>query len=98
MTYSAEWRSAFQRLIAAGAAVHVFHGEHPVYIHAKALCVDCTTGARGTGTVVVGSQNLSYSSLAFNRELSIRTAARALVSPIDAVLRADFLAAPRYRP
>lgn len=98
MTYSTEWRSAFRRLLAAGAAVHVFHGEHPVYIHAKALCVDCTTGARGTGTLVVGSQNLSYSSLAFNRELSIRTAARPLVAPIDAVLRGDFLAAPPYRP
>jgi cardiolipin synthase A/B len=98
MTYSAEWRSVFDQLVAAGAVVHVDHGEHPVYIHAKALCVDCTTGAHVTGTLVVGSQNLSYSSLAFNRELSIDTTDAAVVATVDAVLRSDFASAGRFTP
>jgi cardiolipin synthase A/B len=96
MTYSSEWRSAFNQLVAAGAVVHVDHGEHPIYVHAKALCVDCTSGAHMTGTLLVGSQNLSYSSLAFNRELSIETSAPSLLAPIDAVLRSDFAAASNY--
>ncbi|HEV3212151.1 MAG TPA: phospholipase D-like domain-containing protein [Acidimicrobiales bacterium] len=96
MTYSSEWRSAFDQLLAAGAQVHLDHGEHPIYVHAKALCVDCTTGPHATGTLVVGSQNLSYGSLAFNRELSIRTSDRAVLAPIAAVLRADFAAAAPY--
>ena len=96
MTYSSAWRAAFDELVAAGAKVHVDRGEHPIYVHAKALCIDCATGAHASGTIVVGSQNLSYSSLAFNRELSIRTTAHAVVAPIDAVLRADFLAASPY--
>lgn len=98
MTYSSEWRASFNELVAAGAVVHVDHGERPVYVHAKALCVDCTTGAHPTGTLVVGSQNLSYSSLAFNRELSVETSDPALLSPIDAVLRSDFAHAGRYAP
>jgi len=93
MTYSSEWRSAFDELVRAGVEIHVDHGEHPVYIHAKALCVDCTARA---GTLVVGSQNLSYSSLAFNRELSVRTSDLAVLAPIDAVLREDFAAAAPY--
>jgi cardiolipin synthase A/B len=96
MTYSTAWRSAFDQLVAAGVQVHVDHGEHPIYIHAKALCVDCTTGPHATGSLLVGSQNLSYTSLAFNRELSLGTSAAALVSPIDTVLRADFSAASPY--
>jgi cardiolipin synthase A/B len=96
MTYSSEWRSAFDQLIAAGAVVHVDHGEQPVYVHAKALCVDCTTGAHVTGTLIVGSQNLSYSSLAFNRELSIQTHSAALISSIDGVLQSDFAQAGGY--
>jgi cardiolipin synthase A/B len=96
MTDDAEWHSAFNELVAAGVKVHVDHGEHPIYVHAKAMCVDCTTGTHPTGLLVVGSQNLSYSSLAFNRELSIETSAPAVLAPIDAVLRADFLAATPY--
>ncbi len=96
MTYSSEWRSAFDQLVAAGAVVHVDHGESPVYVHAKALCVDCTTDPHVTGTLIVGSQNLSYSSLAFNRELSVDTSDPALISSVDAVLRGDFADAQTY--
>ncbi len=96
MTYSSQWRSAFDQLVAAGAVVHVDHGEQPIYVHAKALCVDCTTGAHATGTLIVGSQNLSYASLAFNRELSVETSDPALVSSVDAVLRSDYAEAEDY--
>lgn len=92
---SEDW--AYQALLAAGGEVHLDHGETPLYLHAKALCVDCTLGAHGRGTVLVGSQNLSTSSLKYNRELSIETDARALVAPIDAVVRTDFAAAAPYR-
>lgn len=87
---------AYDELVAAGAAVHLDHGETPLYIHAKALCVDCTLGSGGTGKVLVGSQNLSTSSLKYNRELAIETTARSVVAPIDAVVRADFAAAAPY--
>lgn len=92
---SEDW--AYDELVHAGAAVRLDHGETPLYIHAKALCVDCTTGPRGTGTILVGSQNLSTTSLRYNRELSIKTKARSVVSAIDAVLREDFAAASPYR-
>jgi len=96
MTYSSSWRWAFNELVAAGAQVHVDHGESPIYIHAKALCIDCVLGSHGAGTVLVGSHNLSTYSLTRNRELSIRTTAPSVVQPIAAVLRSDFLAASRY--
>jgi cardiolipin synthase len=98
MTYSSSWRWAFDDLVDAGASVHLDYGESPVYIHAKALCVDCTTGAHGHGTILVGSQNLSVSSLVYNRELSILTTSRSVVEPILAVLDHDFAQASPYSP
>ena len=98
MTYSSEWRSAFDTLVAAGVQVHVDHGETPIYVHAKALCVDCTTGTHPTGQVLVGSQNLAPYSLTRNRELSIETAAPSVISPVAMTLAKDFAAAPPYVP
>ena len=97
MTYDSSWRTEFAELLAAGAKVHVDHGESPVYIHAKALCVDCAT-PHVVGVVLVGSQNLSDYSLTRNRELSIETSAGSVVGPIDAILASDFAAASPYVP
>ena len=43
--------------------MHVDHGESPIYVHAKALCVDCVIGSHGSALSLVGSHNLSTSSL-----------------------------------
>lgn len=98
MTYSASWVPAFKKLVGAGASVHVDHGEAPLYIHAKALCVDCTVGAHPSGTVIVGSQNLGTSSLVYNREVSIETSVPSVIASVDSVLRSDFAAAAPYQP
>lgn len=96
MTYDSSWASAFRELESAGVSVHVDHGEYPVYIHAKAICVDCTTGTHGTGTVLVGSQNLGTGSLDYNRELSVLTSQPTVVQPIAQVLARDFASAGPY--
>jgi phosphatidylserine/phosphatidylglycerophosphate/cardiolipin synthase-like enzyme len=96
MTYDSSWASAFRELEAAGVKVHVDHGEHPVYIHAKALCIDCTTGPTGTGRVLVGSQNLGTGSLTYNRELGILTSQPSVEQPVARVLAADFESAGAY--
>lgn len=98
MTYSSQWQWAFTDLLKAHAHVHVDYGESPVYIHAKALCVDCTGGAHATGVVLVGSQNLATASLVWNRELSVRTSDSSVVGPIAAQLHADYAAAASLAP
>ena len=90
MTYSSSWSSAFSALTAAGVHVHVFHGETPVYIHAKAICADCTTLHP---ELFVGSQNFSTSSLVYNRELGLTSTNTTLIAPISVTLQADFNAA-----
>jgi phosphatidylserine/phosphatidylglycerophosphate/cardiolipin synthase-like enzyme len=90
MTYSSSWYAALSTLRAAGVSVHVYHGEYPVYIHAKVICADCTPT---TGTAFVGSQNFSTASLTYNRELGIITTASSVVQPLRVQLAADFAAA-----
>ena len=86
MTRDPSWTGALARL--AGAGVHVrLLSSSQVYIHAKVLCADC--GATG-GTVFIGSENFSTSSLSYNRELGVvTTSPTALRAVRDAVL-ADF--------
>jgi len=86
MTYSSEWSSALSTLTAAGVKVFVDHGESPVYIHAKVVCVDAGTKHQRT---FVGSQNFSTSSLNYNRELGIITSNPAVVATVAATLRGD---------
>lgn len=93
MTYSASWVTAFNTLRAAGVAVHLYHGEHPIYVHAKAICVDCLSL---TPRAFVGSQNFSTSSLVYNRELGITTTAPSITAPLNMVLTSDFNAASAY--
>lgn len=87
MTYSSSWTDALDSLMAAGASVRLFHGEEPLYIHAKVLCADCS--ATG-GTVLVGSQNFSTSSLVYNRELGVETTQGSIVSALWRTLRSDY--------
>ncbi len=83
-TTSSEWTTALQGLASDGVHVRVL-GPSQVYIHAKVICVDCNAAA---GSVFIGSQNFSTSSLSYNRELGVVTstpaAKRAVASAVDA--------------
>jgi cardiolipin synthase len=86
MTQDPEWTPALDRLAAAGVHVRLLN-ESQIYIHAKFICADCTTSA---GTVFIGSENFSTSSLVYNRELGVITATPAAVRDVRAALDADF--------
>lgn len=87
MTSSSDSVVALRGLASDGVHVHVL-GASQIYIHAKVICADCSGGA---GTVFIGSENFSTSSLSYNRELGLITktpaAVRAVVSAVDADYR-----------
>jgi phosphatidylserine/phosphatidylglycerophosphate/cardiolipin synthase-like enzyme len=86
MTYDSEWHSALVELAHAGVHVRTL-SESQVYVHAKVICADCTGSS---GTVFVGSENFSTSSLDYNRELGIITSARTVVIAIRSTVDDDF--------
>jgi len=57
-----------------------------IYIHAKAMCVDCVASR---GTVFVGSINFSNSSTNYNRELGVITSSPIVVGAVRATIAAD---------
>lgn len=82
MTASASWTATLQSL--ANAGVHVVtHSGSQLYIHAKLICVDCSGAG---GTLFLGSENFSTTSLLVNREVGLL-----LVTPsvVAAVWRAE---------
>ena len=83
MTYSSEWRGAFEQLAACGVAIRTYSEDAALYIHAKAIVVDGREA-------FVGSQNFSWTSLQANRELGIATADPAVVGEVAATLAGDF--------
>ena len=85
MTASAEWASALGELARAGVHVHTI-SPRGLYIHAKVICADCA-GPRGTA--FVGSENFSYSSLTYNRELGVITTSPAVVEAVERAVSAD---------
>ncbi|MGC8499329.1 MAG: phospholipase D-like domain-containing protein [Acidimicrobiales bacterium] len=85
MTASSEWASALSELTHAGVHVHTISPQG-LYIHAKVICVDCA-GPRGTA--FVGSENFSYSSLTYNRELGVITTSPAVVEAVERAVSAD---------
>jgi cardiolipin synthase len=86
MTESSSWTAALDALANAGVRVRVL-GSSQVYIHAKAICVDCDGGA---GTVFVGSENFSTSSLSYNRELGVITTTPKVVRAVDSAVNGDY--------
>ena len=88
------WAKAFGQVTAAGCVVHALpETDSGLYIHEKLVLVDA--GA-ANASAMVGSQNASYSSLAFNRELSIvLTGAQApgVIAEITRTFESDFAAA-----
>jgi cardiolipin synthase A/B len=87
MTYSSEWTAALDRLTAGGVKVRLYHGEMPIYVHAKVTSVDAGLPDQ---RAFIGSENFSTSSLVYNRELGLITTNPAILNPLNATLAADF--------
>jgi cardiolipin synthase A/B len=92
-----DWAKAFGQVTAAGCVVHVLPETNTgLYIHEKVILIDAGTSH---ASVMIGSQNASYASLAFNRELSIvLTVAQApsVIATISRTFVSDFDAARRW--
>jgi phosphatidylserine/phosphatidylglycerophosphate/cardiolipin synthase-like enzyme len=92
-----DWAKAFGQVTAAGCVVHVLpETATGLYIHEKVILVDAGTSH---ASVMIGSQNASYSSLAFNRELSIvltTQQAPAVLSEISRTFERDFAQSQRW--
>lgn len=92
-----EWSKAFGQVTAAGCIVHVLpETSTGLYMHEKLVLVDA--GTRHS-SAMIGSQNASYSSLSFNRELSIVLTGQQAPSVVDSITRtfnSDFAASQRW--
>ena len=86
MTESSSWTGALDALAAAGVHVRLL-GSSQVYVHAKVICVDCVSGA---GTVFIGSENFSTSSLSYNRELGVITTSPRAVLAVETAVDGDY--------
>jgi phosphatidylserine/phosphatidylglycerophosphate/cardiolipin synthase-like enzyme len=86
MTYSSEWSSALNALAHAGVHVSLLNSSQ-VYIHAKVICVDCNASA---GTVFIGSENFSTSSLSYNRELGVVTTSLNAIHAVLSAVEGDY--------
>jgi len=82
MTYSSEWKSAFQALSRAGVHVRTYKASAPLYIHAKMVLTD---GAKA----FVGSENFSSTSLDQNRELGIVVSDASVISELQRTFSQD---------
>lgn len=68
MTNSSSWRSNFNKLVRAGVKVRTYAENARLYIHAKVIDVD---PGYSDAAVDIGSQNFSWTSLQYNRELGV---------------------------
>jgi cardiolipin synthase A/B len=89
MTYSSEWKKAFQELTAAGASIRTYSSSADLYIHAKIIIAD-------NKEAFLGSENFSSTSLSRNRELGIVFSSPSLISSLDHTLDSDYQAARAY--
>jgi phosphatidylserine/phosphatidylglycerophosphate/cardiolipin synthase-like enzyme len=87
MTWSSSWGKAFAALSSSGVQIRVYHGETPLYIHAKAIVADAGTSAQ---KVFLGSENFSTGSMERNRELGMVTTNPALLTSVSSTLTSDF--------
>ncbi len=94
MTDQTDWHPAFDAITRAGGVVSVLYGEEPVYIHAKILVTDAATA---TGRALVGSQNLSDTSLTRDRELGVVLTQPALVRQLGRLVESDLARGRRWR-
>lgn len=90
LTENPAWANAVAEVSAAGCTVHLLPAtETGLYMHEKILLTD-------DSTLIIGSQNLSTTSLLENRELSLAldtSIAPALIGAVGSTFDADFAAA-----
>jgi cardiolipin synthase A/B len=90
MTENPAWAKSVAEVSAAGCSVHLFpNTESGLYIHEKMLLTD-------NNSLIIGSQNLSTTSLIENRELSLAldtAIAPELISAVESTFDADYAAA-----
>ena len=95
MTADSRWDGALDELASAGAEVRTYpDSATALYVHAKVIDVDPATSS---GRAFVGSENLSVSSLVYNRELGIVTDARGVVGQLATMVLADAAGGERWR-
>jgi cardiolipin synthase A/B len=98
MTDSSEWDTALAAVTRAGCRVHVFpDSSSALYIHEKLVLDDPGSGRE---SLLIGSQNASWSSLHENRELGLLLHAAdggaAVISAVSAAFGSDYAAAPAW--
>ncbi len=91
MTYQSSWRSDLDKLAAAGVHVRTYSPDASLYIHAKVIDVD---PGYPDEQLEIGSQNFSWASLQYNRELGLDLgrAQAGIVQSVAATVRSDFAA------
>jgi phosphatidylserine/phosphatidylglycerophosphate/cardiolipin synthase-like enzyme len=97
MMDDSEWAKGFGAVTAAGCVVHVLpETKTGLYMHEKLVLDDAGTS---NASAMIGSQNASYSSLSFNRELSIvltQAQAPTVVDSLTRTFESDFDAASKW--
>jgi phosphatidylserine/phosphatidylglycerophosphate/cardiolipin synthase-like enzyme len=92
------WTKAFTAVTASGCQLHVLADTTTgLYMHEKLIVVDAGTKR---ATMLLGSQNASYSSLAFNRELSLELTEKEspkILGQVTAQFGSDFALAKQWR-
>ena len=86
LTEDPSWTTALTELAKAGDHVRVLTSDQ-IYIHAKVICADCSARA---GTVFIGSENFSTSSLSYNRELGVITTSLPAIRAVRSAVTSDF--------
>ena len=90
LTESPAWVNAVDEVSAAGCSLHLFPATRTgLYMHEKILLTDNTA-------LIIGSQNLSTTSLLENRELSLAldsATAPDLIAAVESTFDADYAAA-----
>jgi phosphatidylserine/phosphatidylglycerophosphate/cardiolipin synthase-like enzyme len=92
MTKSSEWDTAFAAVTKAGCQVHLFpDSESALYIHEKLVLDDPGSAQQ---SLLIGSQNASWTSLHENRELGLligsANGGAAVISAVNSAFRSDF--------
>ncbi len=87
MNDTAEYASAFDELVRAGAKVGTYPGDPGLYIHAKVIVAD---PGISSADAFLGSENFSTASLHDNRELGVTTRDASIVRSLATVLEHDF--------
>jgi phosphatidylserine/phosphatidylglycerophosphate/cardiolipin synthase-like enzyme len=92
MTDDPSWQYNFAKLASAGVHVRTYSPNAALYIHAKVIVVD---PGYTDEQLELGSQNFSWASLEYNRELGLDLgpAHAAIVNSVAATVRSDFAGA-----